>query len=280
MTLNSFLASALSPSNFASIGFLLAAMAVVSAIELLIPLHARKASNNAHLAPNLLLTLIYFATNLFFTAALVLLLVWLDAAGFGLLNIVTLDPWLEIAATVVVLDFQAYAVHAAMHHSPGLWRFHRVHHSDPTVDVTTALRQHPGESVIRFISLSIFACALGASLSAFALYRVLSALQALSEHANIRLPQSLDNFLSLMIASPNYHKVHHSRDASETDTNYANILSLWDRIFGTHTPASRGVAIAYGLDGFDYRVDQTPWGLIALPFRQRDDDALKVTERA
>lgn len=280
MTLDGFLSTALAPLNFMAIGFVLAAMAVVSIIELLIPLHARKAWNNDHLVPNLLFTLIYFATNLFFTAVLVLGLAWLDTAGFGLLRVVTLDPWLEIAATVVALDFQAYAVHVAMHALPGFWRFHRVHHTDPAIDVTTALRQHPGESVIRFVWLSVFACALGASLTAFALYRVLSALQALSEHANIRLPQSLDTLLSLVIASPNYHKIHHSRDTSQTDTNYANIFSLWDRLFATYTPSREGHGIDYGLDGFDGRADQTAWGLLALPFRDREAGSRAAEERA
>jgi sterol desaturase/sphingolipid hydroxylase (fatty acid hydroxylase superfamily) len=198
----------------------------------------------------------------------VLALVWAGEIGFGLFNALQLDPLVEIALAVLILDFQTYAVHVAMHESAGMWRFHRVHHSDPAVDVTTALRQHPGESVIRFTSLIVFAVAIGANPAAFAVYRLLSGLQAQLEHANIRMPRRLDGWLSLLVTTPNYHKVHHSRDHGETDTNYGNIFSIWDRLFLTSTPSHRGLDVDYGLDGFDDRRTQSTWGLLALPFRR------------
>jgi sterol desaturase/sphingolipid hydroxylase (fatty acid hydroxylase superfamily) len=269
MTLDDFLAFALAPSNFTAIALVFGVMAVVSALEVAIPLRARGRWNNAHLAPNLTLTVIYFAANLFVTAALVLMLIRLDEAGLGLVNAIATPPWIEFAASLLVLDFQAYAAHVSMHKWPALWRFHAIHHADPAIDVTTALRQHPGESVIRFAFLAVFAGAAGAGPIVFALYRVLSAGQALSEHANIRLPPALDNALALVIASPNYHKVHHSRDPRLTDTNYANIFSFWDRLFSTHTPAHRGVDVDYGLEGFDEAADQTALGLLARPLRRR-----------
>jgi sterol desaturase/sphingolipid hydroxylase (fatty acid hydroxylase superfamily) len=269
MTFDDFLAFAFAPSNFAAVALVFVAMAVVSAIEFAIPLRARGRWNNIHLAPNLTLAVVYFATNLVFTAALVLMLVWMDDADVGLFNAISAEPWVEVAATLLVLDFQAWAAHVSMHKVPTFWRFHCVHHADPAIDVTTALRQHPGESVIRFAFLAVFAGAVGASPAVFALYRVLSAGQALSEHANIRLPPALDGALAVVVASPNYHKVHHSRERRLTDTNYANIFSFWDRLFVTYTPAHRGVDVDYGLDGFDGRAEQTVRGLLALPFRRR-----------
>lgn len=268
MTLDVFLETALSPSAFGAIAFYLTLMAVIIVIEALIPLHPRSRWNNAHLIPNFVLTATYIATNLFFTAAIVLALVWAGEIGFGLFNALQLDPLVEIALAVLILDFQTYAVHVAMHESAGMWRFHRVHHSDPAVDVTTALRQHPGESVIRFTSLIVFAVAIGANPAAFAVYRLLSGLQAQLEHANIRMPRRLDGWLSLLVTTPNYHKVHHSRDHGETDTNYGNIFSIWDRLFLTSTPSHRGLDVDYGLDGFDDRRTQSTWGLLALPFRR------------
>lgn len=267
MTLDAFFATALSPSAFASIALLLTLIALAAAIEFVIPLHPRNRWNSAHLLPNFALSAIYLAVNLFFTAAIVLALAALQQAGFGLFNALALDPLLELAFAVLILDFQAYGVHVAMHESRAMWRFHRVHHTDPAVDVTTALRQHPGESVIRFLSIAVFAAASGASPEAFALYRLLSGVQALSEHANVRLPLRLDTALSWLIATPNYHKVHHSRARGETDTNYANILTVWDRLFLTATPAHRGRSVSYGLDGFDDRESQTARALLALPFR-------------
>jgi sterol desaturase/sphingolipid hydroxylase (fatty acid hydroxylase superfamily) len=279
MSFDAFIATAVSPSALASIVFYLTLLAIIAVVEVAIPLHRRTRGSNAHLIPNLVLTATYIGTNLFFSAAIVLTLIWCDHVGFGLFNAVEWSPWVEFAAAVLLLDFLTYAIHVAMHERPGLWRFHRVHHSDPAVDVTTALRQHPGESLIRFASLIVFASALGVSPAAFAIYRVLSGVQAQIEHANIRLPQRLDSLLSLLITTPNYHKIHHSRAAEETDSNYANIFTLWDRLFFTATPAHRGIDVDYGLDGFDDRRDQTTWGLLALPFRDREAPS-PVTERA
>jgi sterol desaturase/sphingolipid hydroxylase (fatty acid hydroxylase superfamily) len=248
-------------------GTILAAMATVALIEALIPLRARGRWSSAHLAPNLALTAIAFATNALLDAALVMALFGLRSHGFGVLNRLPLDPWPRVAVVVLTLDFAFYVAHVAMHRIPALWRFHRVHHSDPAVDVTTAIRQHPGESVIRFAFLTAFACALGAPPEAFAIYRTCTALSALAEHANVRLPSWLDTALSLVFTWPNLHKVHHSRDARTTDTNYGNLVSWWDRLFFTFTPARHGATVAYGLDGFDDPAAQTTAALLALPFR-------------
>jgi sterol desaturase/sphingolipid hydroxylase (fatty acid hydroxylase superfamily) len=115
--------------------------------------------------------------------------------------------------------------------------------------------------------MTAMAVALGASPGAFVAYRVISSMIGLPEHANIALPVWLDTFLSWFTTSPNMHKVHHSRDPQHTDSNYGNILSLWDRLFGTFTPARIGAEVEYGLDGFDDPHLQTAHGLLMLPFR-------------
>src|SRR6185295_12935560 len=107
------------------------------------------------------------------------------------------------------------------------WRFHAVHHSDPAVDVTTTIRQHPGESVIRYAFMAGCAFVLGVGPAPFAAYRAWSAVHGLLEHANVRVPRGLDSLLSLVVSTPNMHKVHHSRTTSETDSNYGNIFSLF-----------------------------------------------------
>jgi sterol desaturase/sphingolipid hydroxylase (fatty acid hydroxylase superfamily) len=116
--------------------------------------------------------------------------------------------------------------------------------------------------------LAVCALPLGVSASAFALYRVLVALAGLLEHANVRVPARLDALLSLVFTWPNLHKVHHSRDARLTDTNYGNLVSWWDRLFATFTPSREGARIAYGLDGLDDAATQRTAGLLALPFRR------------
>ncbi len=254
-------------SSIATVGAILAAMAVIALIETAIPLHARGRWNTVHFRPNLVLTFMTFATNACFNIAVVLTLTWFQSNGFGLLNWLALQPSPAVVLVLLVLDFSSYVTHVAMHRIPGFWRFHSVHHSDPALDVTTTIRQHPGEGVIRYAFTTAFACALGASPSAFGVYRVWSAVNGLLEHANIRLPLGLDSLLSLVTTSPNMHKVHHSRLAKETNTNYGNIFSLWDRLFLTFTPARHGTSIVPGLDGCDDQATQTTTGLLALPFR-------------
>jgi sterol desaturase/sphingolipid hydroxylase (fatty acid hydroxylase superfamily) len=256
-------------TSFGTIGLILAAMALIALIELAIPLHGRSRWSKIHLAPNLALTFITFATNLVFNTALVLLLVWLQTAGLGLLNMVQVPPFWSILIVVVALDFSFYIAHVAMHKVPVFWRFHRVHHSDPAVDVTTTIRQHPGEGVIRYAFIALFAIPLGAGPVAFAIYRIWSALNGLLEHANIGLPPWLDRLLSWVTTWPNMHKVHHSREPHRTDTNYGNLFSLWDRLFFTFTPSRQGANIQYGLEGFDAPEQQTTAGLLAMPFRAK-----------
>ena len=255
-------------TNLSTIGAILGAMAVMALFETAIPLHARGRWHRAHLGPNLVLTFITFATNVFFNGALLVLLLWLQASGFGILRWMSLDPLSAAIIGVVALDFSFYVAHVAMHKVPAFWKVHRVHHSDPVVDVTTTIRQHPVEGVIRYAFMAAFACAFGVGLSAFMVYRVGSALNGLLEHANIRVPRWLDTALCLVTTWPNMHKVHHSRVAEETDTNYGNIFSWFDRLFSTYTPSWRGTTVACGLEGFDDPSLQTTAGLLALPFKE------------
>ena len=267
MTSFTALLSSSGGTPLATVGIIVAAMALVAAIEAVVPLYARGRWHRAHRGPNLALTAITFATNALFNTALVLLLTRLEAVGFGILPRLAAPPLLAAALAVVALDFSFYVAHVAMHHIEAFWRFHQVHHSDPAVDVTTTIRQHPGEGVIRYAFMAVCAIGVGATPAAFAVYRLASALAGLLEHANVRVPAWLDRALALVTSFPNLHKVHHSRDARETDTNYGNLFSLFDRLFGTFTPSARGAHIVFGLAGFDDAETQTTAGLLALPFR-------------
>jgi sterol desaturase/sphingolipid hydroxylase (fatty acid hydroxylase superfamily) len=250
--------------NLGTIGSLLGAMAIVALAEAVIPLHARGRWHRAHLAPNLALTFLTFATNTLYNGAVLLFLAWLGERGFGLLRWASLGPAAASASAVVLLDLSYWVAHVAMHKVPAFWKVHRVHHCDPVVDVTTTIRQHPLEGVIRYAFMAACAGALGAGLGAFAVYRAWSALAGLLEHANLRLPRRLDRALSWVTTSPNMHKVHHSREVRETDSNYGNILSWFDRLFGTYTPSQRGEEVATGLDGFDAPALQTTAALLSL----------------
>jgi sterol desaturase/sphingolipid hydroxylase (fatty acid hydroxylase superfamily) len=248
---------------------ILGVMGLLAVVETAIPLHRRGRWHRAHLGPNVALTLLTFATNFFFNAGLVAVLLWLDARGFGLLRWLELGPVAASIAGVLILDLSWYALHRTMHVVPMLWKVHRVHHSDPVLDVTTTIRQHPIEGVLRYATLALVVALFGIGLAAFTVYRVWSVLNGLVEHANIRLPRWLDRTIALVSVSPDMHKVHHSRDARETDTNYGNIFSFYDRALGTFTPTARGRDVVCGLDGFDTPADQTTVALLGLPFRDR-----------
>jgi sterol desaturase/sphingolipid hydroxylase (fatty acid hydroxylase superfamily) len=253
--------------GLSSIGSIFAAMALLAFVETLVPLHGRGRWNRAHLTPNLVLTGITFGANLVLNTVLLAIVLRVEDAGFGLVRLLALPPLPAAFVAVAALDLSFYAAHVSWHKIPALWRFHAVHHSDPAVDVTTTIRQHPGETLMRGAVLAAAIVAVGPSVAAFAVYRTAAALNGLLEHANLRVPRRLDAVLALVTTWPNYHKIHHSRAAAETDSNYGNLLSVWDRLFGTFTPPQRGAAVVCGLDGLDRPELQTTSALLAQPFR-------------
>lgn len=254
-------------ANFRNTAALLAAMALLSLVETLLPLARERAWRQRHWRPNLALVALtlglYFALN----AGGVLVSAWLGARGFGLFAGAPLPPAAWALIGIVTLDASTYACHRLMHRLPPLWRAHRVHHSDPLVDVTTALRQHPIEGLWRSLFVLAPAWALGVPAETIAFYRVLSGMQALAEHVNVRLWQPLDRALSFVICTPNMHKLHHSRRTLETDSNYGNLLSWFDRVFGSFIPPTPGRRVDYGLDGYDAPETQRFAALLRLPFR-------------
>jgi sterol desaturase/sphingolipid hydroxylase (fatty acid hydroxylase superfamily) len=173
---------------------------------------------------------------------------------------------MKLILGVAALDFFGYLAHLALHKSWLGWQFHRVHHSEKAVDVTTAFRQHPGETVWRILWQLAAIVVFGLPLWVVVIYLTLSGLNAQLEHANIQLSDRVDGLLRLLIVTPNMHKTHHSRLQLETDTNYSNIFSFWDRLCGTYTPQVNFKELRYGLDGFDDADKQTLRSLLKIPF--------------
>lgn len=253
----------------ATIVAIVAAMAAVAALETLVPLRPSPSARRRNVTANLALTFLTFASNALLNGALIVALDAARARGIGLLAARDVGAELHLVIVVLALDLGFYACHVAMHHVALFWRCHRVHHADPFVDVTTTIRQHPGETLIRAAFTAAVALPLGASPEAFAVYRLGSALVGLLEHANLSVPVALDRALSWVTTWPHFHKVHHSRRQAETNSNYGNLFSVFDRAFGTFTPSPRGRTVAYGLDGYDDPATQTLAGLLALPFQRR-----------
>ena len=141
----------------------------------------------------------------------------------------------------------AYLAHLVQHRVKFLWRFHLIHHTDTWIDTTSANRHHPGESIIRFVFTTLGVLLIGSPMWMVFLYQSLSVVASQFNHANISLPYKLDVFLSYFIVSPNMHKVHHHYVLPYTDSNYGNIFSVWDRLFGTFTTLPKE-EIVYGVD--------------------------------
>ena len=242
---------------------LLALMAVAAVIEVFIPLFTRGESSKGRITPNLSLTAVNLSVNWLLTA--VTAIVALDLKPPALLS--ALPFAIQVLVTVMLLDFMyGYVSHVLLHKIPMLWRFHRVHHSDPFVDVTTLQRQHPVETVWRFLFVTIPAWALGLPAAGILIYRLCSRVNAVLEHANIRVWRPLDRIGSLVWSTPNVHKVHHSNEQVETDTNYGNIFSIYDRLFGTFTSTDRARHVVYGLKETDAAEARSIIGLLMLPF--------------
>ncbi len=171
--------------------------------------------------------------------------------NWGLLLLLPkLNFWATCFIGLLFMDLiGAYLPHFIQHKTAFLWRFHLVHHSDTCIDATSANRHHPGESVIRFVFTSLAVVVVGAPVWMLFLYQTCSVLLSQFNHANISISAKMDTVLSFMIVSPNMHKVHHHFEMPFTDTNYGNIFSIWDRIFGTFATLDPN-QIVYGIDTF------------------------------
>jgi sterol desaturase/sphingolipid hydroxylase (fatty acid hydroxylase superfamily) len=184
----------------------------------------------------------------------------------GLLNQVSLPALVRVVLGLLVLDLVSYGLHLLSHKAPLLWRLHRVHHSDPELDVTTLFRVHPLESLVLLLCQLLTVVTFGVPVLALLLYAVLNTTSELLQHANLRLPARADRWLSWVFTSPGMHHVHHSRHVEETDTNYAPLFALWDRLFGTYRMPPEDLRIELGLAEFDAPRYQSFRGLMVTPF--------------
>jgi sterol desaturase/sphingolipid hydroxylase (fatty acid hydroxylase superfamily) len=245
---------------------LIAGCAVLWSLESVIPLYRFRDHRLRRALPNVSLTVLVLLTNLALSFAAASVAGFVVSHRIGLLFLTRLPLWIEVIIGVAALDCFAYVAHVLLHKMPLAWRFHRVHHSEEEVDVTTAFRQHPGESIWRVFWQLPAIVVFGLPLWLVVVYLTVSAVNAQLEHANIRLREPLDRLVRALFVTPNMHKAHHSRRQTETDSNYSNIFSLWDRVFGTYTAHVEFPTLRYGLDDLDERETQRLRGLLALPF--------------
>jgi sterol desaturase/sphingolipid hydroxylase (fatty acid hydroxylase superfamily) len=182
-----------------------------------------------------------------------------EARGFGLFNALSVPPWLSVVASVVVLDLAIYLQHVLFHAVPGLWRLHRMHHSDLEFDVSTGLRFHPIEILLSMLIKLAVIAAIGAPPLAVLIFEVLLNATSIFNHANIRVPGKVDRVLRWFVVT---HRVHHSILVRETNSNFGFNLPWWDRLFGTYRaqPTAGHETMTIGVKQFrdprDLRMDR------------------------
>ncbi len=224
----------------------------------------------SHAWPNLFFTATTVVINFALAGLLVFTSFWVTQNNFGIINWLPEMPlWLYVMFGVLFLDFfGAYLAHYVEHKIKPLWMIHLVHHSDHKVDTTTANRHHPLESVIRFVFTLAGVFIVGTPIAIVFLYQSLSLIATQFSHANIKLPRTVDKVLSFVLVSPDMHKVHHHYRLPYTDSNYGNIFSIWDRLFGTFMVLDRD-EIVYGVDTFPNEIENSSLKhLLKQPFHK------------
>jgi sterol desaturase/sphingolipid hydroxylase (fatty acid hydroxylase superfamily) len=248
-----------------NMSIILAVMAIAALLETGVPFVAVRAPMRGRRAANLGLTSVVFLLNWLLGSLAALAALALSVRSPRLMGGVA---WLvQIVAGVIILDFSTgYLSHRIMHMWPAMWRFHQVHHCDDFVDVTTTYRTHPVETVWRFLFAIVPVWVIGIAPAAVVIQRLLQATNGVIAHANVRLWAPLDRLLSRVWVTPNVHKIHHSRHLMETNSNYGTILTIYDRLLGTYTPAERAHGVVYGLDDADPLRSASFPGLLSMPF--------------
>lgn len=237
-------------------------------LEGIYPLRKHQYNKWKHAKTNFILLGSTIAINVIFGILTVSIFLWLEESNFGLLNMVDFPVWVEIILAIMILDFMSqYVVHYLLHKVPFMWRFHTVHHSDTHVDVTSGTRHHPIDFIFRETFALIGIVIAGLPVAYYLLYRILTVLFTYFSHADIKLPLWLDKGISLVFISPNMHKFHHHHVMPWTDTNFGNIFSIWDRIFGTYVYENTD-DIVYGVDILDAEKSEDILYQLKAPFQK------------
>ena len=186
---------------------------------------------------------------------------------WGLFNAISLPMFANIVLTVFILDFAYYAAHRLFHEISVLWRFHKVHHLDPVMDVSTAFRIHPAGALVSMAAQLAAVAAFGLSPLGVGLYLALYGMVNLLSHADIAPSPRIAHYIAWFFVTPSFHALHHSSYQPQTDSNFGGVLTIWDRVLGTATPIDQPVE-RFGLgDEWDSRADDLIHQL-ALPFRR------------
>lgn len=264
--MNEFLSFFETMPNHYKLIWIFSCLAISWFLEFSIPLTQLNYKKWRHAGRNLIFLATSLLINLLFGIATIGVFFWLEANGFGMLNWIHFDPWLELLIAVMALDFIAqWLAHYLLHRVKWMWKFHLVHHSDTHVDATTGTRHHPGDYFIREVFALATVVLFGIPIAFYIFYKITTIFFTYFSHANIRLPAFIDKALVLVFITPNLHKFHHHFERPWTDSNFGNIFSIWDRIFGTFVYTDP-LNIRYGVDVLEDHLSDDLVYQFKLPF--------------
>ena len=250
--------------------FFFGMLALIGLWELAAPKRALTISKSVRWINNLGLVFFNsFMLRVLFPAAAVGVAVFASEQGWGLFNYVEVPFWFEVVASVIIMDFVIYIQHVMVHAIPVLWRLHRLHHADLDYDVTTGARFHPIEIILSMLIKFATILLLGPAVIAVIIFEVMLNATAMFNHGNISLPKTLDKYLRLILVTPDMHRVHHSIEDDEANSNFGFSLPWWDRLFGTYRDQPRAGHQAMTIGINKYRdPKQVSWlpGMLMLPF--------------
>jgi len=252
------------------LSFFLGTLVLMAVWEIIAPRRALTVSKTLRWANNLGLVFFNsFIVRLIFPAAAVGVAAFAAEHGWGLLNYYTLPLTLSIVLSIIAMDFIIYLQHVLVHAVPVLWRLHRVHHADLDYDVTTGARFHTIEIILSMLIKFATIVVLGAPVVAVIIFEVVLNAMAMFNHGNVGLPKTLDTLLRWFIVTPDMHRVHHSVEDDEANSNFGFNLSWWDRLFGTYRdqPRDGHQGMTIGIHNFR-EPKQASWitGMLAMPF--------------
>jgi sterol desaturase/sphingolipid hydroxylase (fatty acid hydroxylase superfamily) len=256
------------PSVYRTIFFVLC-ITLFWVLEGTIPLFRFEYRKFIHALKNLTLNMLQLLIGLGLASVLLLASDFTTQTKFGILYVLGIPLWAHVILGILLLDLiGAYFIHWVEHKVKWMWKFHLVHHTDRSVDVTTGLRHHPGETIFRITFTLLAVIIAGVPMGVIIIYQTLSVIFAQITHANIKVPKVADRVLSWIFVTPNMHKVHHHYTQPYTDTNYGNIFSIWDRIFGTF--AEKDVdSLVYGIDThMNPKENDDLINLLEIPFQK------------
>ena len=257
------------------LGFFFGVFAVIGLWEAKAPRRALTVSKALRWAGNLGLVVLNAALlRLLFPLAALALAAFAAANGWGLLNHFRAPFWLAVPMAVIALDCGIWLQHGVVLALPALWRLHRVHHADLDYDLTTGARFHPIEVVLSMLIKFATITVLGPPVLAVAIFEVLLSAAAMFNHGNIRLSETLDRMLRWVIVTPDMHRVHHSVEDDETNSNFGFNLPWWDRLFGTYLDQPRagheGMTIGIRGHADPHEVARLD-GMLLLPFKSESE---------